>query len=104
MSSVIGRTADAESYSVCVDLSTCTAGVRLTRPQNITMSLYSQWKTAALGSGQHLLVGYYMLGSWTLGNNLFADVWLRTNVVESSVCIRVSRFTLSLRSPGIQLS
>ena len=101
MSSVFGRTADAESYSVCVDLSACTVDVRLIRPQNITMSLYSQWKTAVLGSDQHLLVGYYMPGWWTLGNNLFADVWLRTNVVESSVCIRVSRFTLSLRSSSI---
>ena len=53
------------------------------------MSLYSQWKTAALASDQHLLAEYNMDNTWTLGYNLFADVWLRTNVVESSVCIHV---------------
>ncbi len=56
------------------------------------MSLYSQWKTAALASDQHLLVEYASTDTWTLGYNIFADVWLRTNVVESSVCIHVDTF------------
>jgi len=39
----------------------------------------------ALASDQHLFATYQLVDSWTLGYNLFADVWLRTNVVESSV-------------------
>jgi hypothetical protein len=56
------------------------------------MSLYSQWKTAPLGGDQHLLEWYEATDSWTLGYNIFADVWLRTNVVESSVYIHVDTF------------
>ncbi|KAH9063197.1 hypothetical protein EDB87DRAFT_1805777 [Lactarius vividus] len=67
MSSVVKRTADANKYS------------------NIAASLYSQWKNLALDNDQHLLAVYKQEGSWTLGYNLFADVWLDTGVVESSV-------------------
>jgi hypothetical protein len=39
-----------------------------------------------LGSDQHLLAAYGQSNdSWTLGYNLFADVWLGTNLVEQSV-------------------
>jgi hypothetical protein len=42
-----------------------------------------------LGSDQHLLAVYGQSDSesWTLGYNLFADVWLGTELVESSVGI-----------------
>jgi hypothetical protein len=39
-----------------------------------------------LSGDQHLLAGYGQSNdSWTLGYNLFADVWLGTNLVEQSV-------------------
>jgi hypothetical protein len=47
-----------------------------------------------LDSDQHLFAEYDVDGTWTLGYNLFADVWLRTNVVESSVRIHVDSFCL----------
>ena len=47
--------------------------------------MYGQWKNLALGDDQHLLAAYGQSDSWTLGYNLFADVWLGTDLVESSV-------------------
>ncbi|KAF8497609.1 hypothetical protein F5888DRAFT_1906874 [Russula emetica] len=67
MSSVVNHTADANKYS------------------NGAANLYAQWKSLALSSDQHLLAAYGQNNSWTLGYNLFADVWLGTNLVESSV-------------------
>ncbi|KAF8491814.1 hypothetical protein F5888DRAFT_1613303 [Russula emetica] len=67
MSSVVNQTADANKYS------------------NAAANLYAQWKSLALSSDQHLLAAYGQNNSWTLGYNLFADVWLGTNLVESSV-------------------
>ncbi|KAH9021634.1 hypothetical protein EDB84DRAFT_1274897 [Lactarius hengduanensis] len=75
MSSVVKQTVDADKYS------------------SIAARLYSQWRSLALDSDQHLLAAYGQAGSWTLGYNLFADVWLDTGVVESSV--RLSRFPLT---------
>ncbi|KAH8997957.1 hypothetical protein EDB92DRAFT_2024888, partial [Lactarius akahatsu] len=72
MSSVVKQTVDADKYS------------------SIAARLYSQWRSLALDSDQHLLAAYGQVGSWTLGYNLFADVWLDTGVVESSV--RLSSF------------
>jgi len=40
-----------------------------------------------VGSDQHILAVYGQSNSWTLGYNLFADVWLGTNLVESQVGI-----------------
>ncbi|KAI9433016.1 hypothetical protein H4582DRAFT_2188438 [Lactarius indigo] len=74
MSSVVKRPADADKYS------------------NIVARLYSQWRNIALDSDQHLLVAYGQVGSWTLGYNLFADAWLDTRVVESSVFSGQSNF------------
>ncbi|KAH8997909.1 hypothetical protein EDB92DRAFT_1792338 [Lactarius akahatsu] len=85
MSSVVKRTADAEKYS------------------NTTASLYGQWRALALASDQHILAAYGLADSWTLGYNLFADVWLGTSVVESSVYDGQSNFmqnfTVTLASP-----
>ncbi|KAF8273635.1 hypothetical protein EI94DRAFT_1795045 [Lactarius quietus] len=67
MSAVVNQTADADRFS------------------KMASSLYSQWKGLALASDQHLLAAYGLANSWTLGYNLFADVWLGTSVVESSV-------------------
>jgi Domain of unknown function (DUF1793) len=38
-----------------------------------------------LSSDKHLLAVYGQTDSWSLGYNLFADVWLGTDLVESSV-------------------
>ncbi|KAN0137115.1 protein of unknown function (DUF1793) domain containing protein [Lactarius tabidus] len=67
MSSIVSQARDVDKYS------------------NTTANLYAQWKGLALTSGQHLLAAYGLVDSWTLGYNLFADVWLGTNVVNSSV-------------------
>jgi len=67
MSSAVNQTAEANKYS------------------SATASLYAQWKSLALASDQHLLAVYGQTNSWTLGYNLFADVWLGTNLVEPSV-------------------
>jgi hypothetical protein len=60
---------------------------KLTGLKNTAANLYAQWKSLALTSGQHLLAYYGHVNSWSLGYNLFADVWLGTNVVDSSVSI-----------------
>ncbi|KAN0136895.1 protein of unknown function (DUF1793) domain containing protein [Lactarius tabidus] len=78
MSSVVNQTTDAEKYN------------------NTASSLYSQWKSLALASDQHLLAAYGQAGSWTLGYNLFADVWLDTGVVEASVIESQSSFIDSI--------
>ncbi|KAH8977286.1 hypothetical protein EDB86DRAFT_3167651 [Lactarius hatsudake] len=72
MSSVVKQTADADKYS--------TTATRL----------YSQWKSLALASDQHLFATYGQMDSWTLGYNLFSDAWLDTGVVESSVGLSIS--------------
>ncbi|KAH9180826.1 hypothetical protein EDB89DRAFT_1877203 [Lactarius sanguifluus] len=67
MSSIVKRDADVDKYS------------------STAASLYAQWKSLALTSDKHLLATYQRVDSWTLGYNLFADVWLNTSVVESPV-------------------
>ncbi|KAH8986917.1 hypothetical protein EDB83DRAFT_1167895 [Lactarius deliciosus] len=67
MSSIVKRDTDVIKYS------------------STAASLYAQWKSFALTSDKHLLATYEQVGSWTLGYNLFADVWLNTSVVESPV-------------------
>ena len=58
-----------------------------------------QWKNLALGNDQHILATYGQSNSWTLGYNLFADVWLQTNLVDSSVGV----FRCSLLTASYQL-
>ncbi|KAI9459208.1 hypothetical protein BJY52DRAFT_1119183 [Lactarius psammicola] len=77
MSSVVKQTADADKYSVRANV------------------LYRQWKSLALASDQHLLAAYGQVGSWTLGYNLFADAWLDTGIVESSVGSFINNLTLT---------
>ena len=55
--------------------------------QSAASQLYNQWKSLALGSDQHLLAIYEQTNTWILGYNLFMDVWLGTNLVESSVSV-----------------
>ncbi|KAH9066268.1 hypothetical protein EDB87DRAFT_1554011 [Lactarius vividus] len=69
MCSFVNKTTDFEKYS------------------STSSRLYAQWKGLALAGDKHLLAAYGQIGSWTLGYNLFADVWLNTSVVESSVSV-----------------
>ncbi|KAH8988003.1 hypothetical protein EDB86DRAFT_2832105 [Lactarius hatsudake] len=78
MSSIIKQAADVDKYS------------------SAAANLYTQWKSLALASDQHLLATYGRADSWTLGYNLFADVWLGTGVVESSVYSSQSSFVDNL--------
>ncbi|KAI9434461.1 hypothetical protein H4582DRAFT_779038 [Lactarius indigo] len=67
MSSIVKHATDVDKYS------------------STAASLYAQWNSLALGSDKRLLAAYGQTDSWTLGYNLFADVWLNTSVVESFV-------------------
>ncbi|KAH9080196.1 hypothetical protein EDB83DRAFT_2608331, partial [Lactarius deliciosus] len=67
MSSFVNKTTDFEKYS------------------NTSSRLYTQWKNLALARDKHLFAAYGRVDSWTLGYNLFADVWLNTSIIESSV-------------------
>ncbi|KAI9431942.1 hypothetical protein H4582DRAFT_1214353 [Lactarius indigo] len=78
MSSIVKQDADVDKYS------------------NTAAGLYAQWKSLALTSDKHLFATYEQVGSWTLGYNLFADVWLNTSIVESSVYDGQSNFINSL--------
>ncbi|KAH8995315.1 hypothetical protein EDB92DRAFT_1943302 [Lactarius akahatsu] len=78
MSSIVKRDADVDKYS------------------STAASLYAQWKSLALTGDKHLLAIYGQVASWTLGYNLFADVWLNTSVVESSVYVGQSNFIYNL--------
>ncbi|KAH8995309.1 hypothetical protein EDB92DRAFT_1943297 [Lactarius akahatsu] len=80
MSSIVKRDADVDKYS------------------STAASLYAQWKSLALTSDKHLLATYEQVGSWTLGYNLFADIWLNTSVVESPVYDGQSTFINNLSS------
>ncbi|KAH9066369.1 hypothetical protein EDB87DRAFT_713658 [Lactarius vividus] len=78
MSSLIKRDADVDKYS------------------STAAGLYAQWKSLALSGDDHLFATYEQVGSWTLGYNLFADVWLNTSIVESSVFDGQSNFINNL--------
>jgi len=61
----------------------------LIRPQSAATQLYNQWQGLALSSAQYVLAAYGETSTWTLGYKLFADVWLGTNLVGSSVGLHV---------------
>ncbi|KAH9050592.1 hypothetical protein EDB84DRAFT_1447797, partial [Lactarius hengduanensis] len=64
-----------DKYSICADLLDVAMHHRV----------YTQWKSLALTDDKPLLGAYGNMSSWTLGYNLFADVWLNTSLVGSSV-------------------
>ncbi|KAH9011942.1 hypothetical protein EDB85DRAFT_1878028, partial [Lactarius pseudohatsudake] len=83
MSSFVAKATDFDKYS------------------NASSRLYAQWKSLALTDDKHILGAYGNMSSWTLGYNLFADAWLNTSVVESSVYDGQSRFLHNLSlDPG----
>ncbi|KAI0267487.1 hypothetical protein BC834DRAFT_822335, partial [Gloeopeniophorella convolvens] len=83
MSAIVKESGDASKYSTTAT------------------NFYNQWKSLALDTDQHLLAVYGKVGSWTLGYNLFADVWLGTNLVDSSVNNLASASTSSFTSFGL---
>lgn len=56
--------------------------------QAIADGYYARWKSQALGSDDHLLVQYGDESSWSLGENMFADVWLQTGLIKQDARIR----------------
>ncbi|KAH9050589.1 hypothetical protein EDB84DRAFT_1555238 [Lactarius hengduanensis] len=79
LSSFVDKTTDFDKYSV----------------DYILASLRSMEEPCTVGD-EHLLGVYGNMSSWTLGYNLFADVWLNTSVVESSVYDGQSSFVYNL--------
>lgn len=51
----------------------------------IADAYYAQWKSHALGSDNHLLVQYGDESSWSLGENMFADLWLQTGLISQDI-------------------
>lgn len=95
MCSILDQVTEAKNYSVrTIFFSYYTVG--LTRLQTAAAQLYGQWKGVALGNDQHLLAVYEQPASWTLGYNLFADIWLGTELIESSVGMDVLFFRPTL--------
>ena len=56
--------------------------------QTVADAYYAQWKSHALGSDNHLLVQYDDSSSWSLGESMFADMWLQTGLISRDVRIR----------------
>ncbi|KAI0057014.1 hypothetical protein BV25DRAFT_1813076 [Artomyces pyxidatus] len=86
MSTAINNTEDAQLYSGKVT------------------SLLSQWTSLALGTDNHVLAVYGDMSSWSLGYNLFADRWLGTNLINSSVFDGQTAFFNNLASSNTNLT
>ncbi|KAI0312207.1 hypothetical protein OF83DRAFT_677991 [Amylostereum chailletii] len=81
IATLTGNTADATTYS------------------NKSQDLYTQWKSHALADDGHMLLAYGADGSsFSLGYNVFADLWLGTGVVDSDVTSGLSRQVKNLFS------
>ena len=53
--------------------------------QTVADEYYAQWKSQALAQDNHLLVQYGNESSWSLGENMFADRWLQTGLIDQEV-------------------
>ncbi|KAI0312480.1 hypothetical protein OF83DRAFT_1176598, partial [Amylostereum chailletii] len=85
IASLTGNTADATTYS------------------DKSRDFYVQWKSHALAADGHMLLAYGAdSSSFSLGYNVFADIWLGTGVVDSDVTSGLSRQVNNLFSfsPG----
>ncbi|KAI0040745.1 hypothetical protein FA95DRAFT_825625 [Auriscalpium vulgare] len=56
-----------------------------TQYSEVATGLATRWANLALGSDKHMLATYGEESSWTLGYNLFADRWLRTELINPSI-------------------
>ncbi|KAI0312205.1 hypothetical protein OF83DRAFT_1067589 [Amylostereum chailletii] len=83
IATLTGNTADATTYS------------------NKSQDLYTEGKSHALADDGHMLLAYGADGSsFSLGYNVFADLWLGTGVVDSDVTSGLSRQVNNLLSFG----
>jgi hypothetical protein len=55
--------------------------------QTVADGYYAQWKSQALSADNHLLIQYGNESSWSLGENMFADMWLQTGLISQDVRI-----------------
>lgn len=69
-------------------------------------SYYNQWKSLALAQDNHLLVQYGNESSWSLGDNMFADLWLQTGLISKDIFTAHVNFlkTVNITSQPLTLS
>ena len=85
MSEVVGQS----GYSVSSDFPVSILPSPVTgHVQTIANAYYDQWRSHAFGSDNHLLVQYGDESSWSLGENMFADMWLQTGLISQDVRVR----------------
>ena len=56
--------------------------------QTVADKYYAQWKSQALAQDNHLLIQYGNESSWSLGESMFADMWLQTGLISQDVRFR----------------
>ncbi|KAI0280295.1 hypothetical protein BGY98DRAFT_1076449 [Russula aff. rugulosa BPL654] len=66
----------------------------------IADAYYAQWKSQALGSDNHLLVQYGHESSWSLGENMFADMWLQTGLIGRDIFAAQVNFLKTVNTTG----
>ena len=57
--------------------------------QTVADKYYAQWKSQALAQDNHLLIQYGNESSWSLGESMFADMWLQTGLISQDVSTRL---------------
>ncbi|KAH9957083.1 hypothetical protein BC827DRAFT_1227395 [Russula dissimulans] len=69
-------------------------------------SYYDQWKGLALAPDNHLLVQYRDESSWSLGDNMFADLWLQTGLISQDIFTAHVNFlkTVNITAASLALS
>lgn len=92
LSTALGNGADAQLYAVSIFPSGARALivtlhlVVVILMQTESTNLFAQWESLAVDPSTHaLLDAFGQSSSFTLGYNLFADLWLGTNLVNSTV-------------------
>ncbi|KAI9507330.1 hypothetical protein F5148DRAFT_1205922 [Russula earlei] len=77
-----------------------------TNYSTIAHEYYNQWTSLALASDKHLLVQYGDESSWSLGYNMFADIWLQTGLISQDIFTAHVNFlkTVNITSAPLTLS
>ncbi|KAI0036147.1 hypothetical protein K488DRAFT_41792 [Vararia minispora EC-137] len=82
ISRILNNTADATSFT--------------TQAQD----LYQQWLQQALAADGHMLLSYGAgQSSWSIGYNMFADLWLETGLLDTSIVDAQVKFVQTQISP-----
>ncbi|KAH9980459.1 hypothetical protein BJV74DRAFT_887813 [Russula compacta] len=63
----------------------CAAISQPTDYSDTAESYYNQWRSLALAQDNHVLIQYGNESSWSLGYNMFADIWLRTGLISQDI-------------------